>query len=108
MGNKPADFLYAQRSCCMIKKNRKPYTLKEAKEIGNKIGISWQDFDVDQFMRGLNVELEHGLVSPKTNVSNDDDIITGKIALAHLNEFPDYYDRLEILEQEAIKFWHKK
>jgi len=44
---------------------------------------------------GLDIELEHGLVDPNTNVTDDDEIITGKIALAHLNEFPDYYTRLE-------------
>jgi len=49
----------------------------------------------------MNVELEHGLRDPSTNVSNDDPMITGKIALAHLNEIPDYYDRLERMEEGA-------
>ena len=57
---------------------------------------------------GLDVELEHGLRSPKTNVTNDDPLLTGKIALAHLNEFPDYYDRLEKLEKQAEAFWKKR
>lgn len=92
----------------MTTKRRKAFTLEEAQLIGNKIGISWDRFDVDQFMRGLNVELEHGLVNSNTNVSDDDDIITGKIALAHLNEFPDYYDRLDKMEEKAKKFWHKQ
>lgn len=62
---------------------------------------------MNQFRRGLNVELEHGLRNEDTNITNDDPILTGKIALAHLNEFPDYYDRLETLKKEADKFWRK-
>jgi hypothetical protein len=54
---------------------------------------------------GLEVELEHGRRDPATNVSDDDEIITGKIALAHLNEFPDYYTRLEKMEAEAEAYW---
>jgi hypothetical protein len=49
----------------------------------------------------LDVELEHGLVDPSTNVTGDDPILTGKIALAHLNEFADYYTRLEKMERKA-------
>lgn len=78
---------------------KKEFSAKEAKAIGEKLGIAWDKFDVDQFRKGLNVELEHGKISHSTNVTNDDSIITGKIALAHLNEFPDYYDRLEKLER---------
>ena len=84
---------------------KKNFTEKEAKETGERLGIGWDKFDVDQFRRGLDVELEHGLRDPSTNVSNDDPLITGKIALAHLNEFPDYYDRLEKMEVEAEKVW---
>ena len=85
----------------------KLFSEEEAKQIGKKLGIKWDKFDADQFRRGLNVELEHGLRNEETNVTNDDPILTGKIALAHLNEFPDYYDRLETLEKEADKFWRK-
>lgn len=87
---------------------REPFTAEEAKKIGGKLGIKWDKFDVGRFRRGMNVELEHGLVSPPTNVTNDDPIATGKIALAHLNEFADYYDRLEKLEKEADGFWRKE
>jgi len=80
---------------------KKLFTDSEAKEIGQKLGIDWSKFDVDQFRQGLEVELEHGSIDPKTNITNDDPIMTGKIALAHLNEFPDYYDRLEKMENEA-------
>lgn len=84
---------------------RKPFTAKEAKEIGEKLGIKWDKFDVEQFRMGLDVELEHGTRDPKTNVTNDNALMTGKIALAHLNEFPDYYTRLEKMEKEAEDFW---
>lgn len=79
------------------------FTFEEARRIGEQVGIDWAaaPFDVEQFRRGLEVELEHGLHDPETNVTGDDPILTGKIALAHLNEFPDYYTRLERMEEEA-------
>lgn len=86
--------------------NKNNITDEVAKETGEKIGIDWKDFDVDQFRRGMIVELEHGLVDPETNVTNDDLIMTGKIAFAHLKEFSDYYDRLEKMEEEAKAYWH--
>jgi len=79
----------------------KHFTAEEAKKIGEALGIDWSQFDVEQFRMGMDVELEHGLVDPHTNVTNDDPIITGKIALAHLNEFADYYTRLDKMEEEA-------
>ncbi|MCK5434898.1 MAG: hypothetical protein KAI42_06430 [Dehalococcoidales bacterium] len=81
--------------------SKKHFTAEEAKRIGESLGIDWSEFDVEQYRMGLDVELEHGLVDPHTNVTNDDPTITGKIALAHLNEFSDYYTRLEIMEEEA-------
>ncbi len=81
------------------------FTAAEAKAIGDKLGIEWKAFDVEQFRMGMDVELEHGLVDPETNVTNDDPLMTGKIALAHLKEFPDYYDRLEEMEVEAEAYW---
>ena len=80
---------------------KKRFTVEEAKDIGEKLGIDWSQFDIEQFRMGLDVELEHGLVDPHTNVTNDDPIMTGKIALAHLNEFADYYTRLYEMEEEA-------
>lgn len=77
------------------------FTSEEAKRIGEALGIDWSKFDVEQFRMGLDVELEHGLRDPKTNVTKDDEMITGKIALAHLNEFPDYYTRLAKMEKEG-------
>ena len=87
--------------------SKKHFTNEEAKRIGEALGIDWSKFDVEQFRKGMDVELEHGLHDLNTNVTNDDPIMTGKIALAHLNEFPDYYTRLEEMEEKAEEF-HKK
>lgn len=87
---------------------RGSFTTEEAKTIGETLGIDWSKFDVEQFRMGLDVELEHGLRDPETNVTNDEPIMTGKIALAHLNEFPDYYTRLEKMEKEAEEFYQGK
>ena len=79
------------------------FTADEARRIGAAIGIDWSNspFDVQQFRMGLEVELEHGRRDPRTDVTQDDPVLTGKIALAHLNEFPDYYTRLDRMEEEA-------
>ncbi len=86
---------------------RTEFTSDEARSYGAEIGIDWASapFDVEQFRMGMNVELEHGLHDLLTNVSDDDPHVTAKIALAHLNEFPDYYTRLERLEEEAKRDW---
>jgi predicted DNA-binding protein len=88
----------------------KTFTADEARSIGEQIGIDWQSapFDVEQFRIGMNVELEHGLHDLSTNVSDDDAHVTAKIALAHLNEFPDYYTRLERMEEEAKRDWAER
>jgi hypothetical protein len=88
--------------------SKKFFTTEEAKKIGDEIGIDWNKIDPEQFKQGLHVELEHGLVDPETNVTNDDLAMTGKIAWAHLNEFADYYTRLKIMEDEADKYWAGK
>ncbi len=80
---------------------KKIISVEEAKHIGEQLGITWNKFDVDQFKIGMEVELEHGTANPLTNVTNDDLVTTGKIALAHLNELPDYYTRLLKMEKEA-------
>jgi hypothetical protein len=86
---------------------KKQFSLIEAKQIGDALGIDWQAFGVEQFQMGLGVELEHGARDAQTNVTGDDAMITGKIAWAHLKEFPDYYTRLLAMEKEADKFWGK-
>ena len=87
---------------------KKVFTTAEAKSIGESLGLDWSRFDVEQFRLGMDVELEHGVVDSHTNVTNDDPLTTGKIALAHLNEFPDYYTRLHEMEKAAEKFHGKK
>ena len=82
---------------------KKHYSTEQAREIGDKLGIDWISFNAEQFRMGLDVEMEHGLIDLSTNVTGDDPILTGKIALAHLNEFADYYNRLDKMEQEAKK-----
>jgi hypothetical protein len=81
--------------------DKKQFSLLEGKQIGDTLGISWDKFDVEQFTMGLNVELEHGRRDPATDVTHDEPTATGKIALAHLNEIPDYYTRLAVMEHEA-------
>ncbi len=86
----------------------KHFSYEEAKKIGESLEIDWTKFNVEQFRMGMEVELEHGLRDLKTNVTNDDPLVTGKIALAHLNEFPDYYTRLKKIEEEGEKYWENK
>jgi hypothetical protein len=90
-----------------VSEARKPFTTDEARDIGGGVGIDWttSPFDVEQFRMGMNVELEHGLHDLGTNVSDDDPHVTAKIALAHLNEFPDYYTRLAQMEEQAKRDW---
>jgi hypothetical protein len=79
------------------------FDAEQARKVGEQIGIDWgaAPFGVEQFRDGMNVELEHGAHDPETNVTNDDPLVTGKIAWAHLKEFADYYVRLERMEEEA-------
>ena len=86
----------------------KKFSKPEAWAIGERIGIDWEigRVDLEQFRMGLNVELEHGTVSPATDVTGDDESMTGKIALAHLNEIHDYYTRLEAMEKDPEKGAH--
>lgn len=77
------------------------FTSEEARKIGDALGIDWATVDLGEFRRGLEVELEHGAHDAQTNVTNDDSLMTGKIAWAHLKEIRDYYTRLDKLEAEA-------
>ena len=83
-------------------------TTEEAKLVGDEIGVDWNRFDLEQFRACMDVEFEHGAHDPQTDVTYDDPIITGKIALAHMKEFPDYYERLERMEAEADRDWADK
>ncbi len=88
---------------------QKTFSKEEAAAIALLLGIDFTKsrFDLNEFWLGVNTELEHGKVSSQTNVTGDDPLTTGKIALAHLNEFPDYYKRLKVLEKEAKAYWNK-
>jgi hypothetical protein len=79
------------------------FSADDARRVGTEIGIDWGSapFELEQFRSGMDVELEHGRHDPVTNVTDDDPVVTGKIALAHLNAFPDYYTRLERMEEQA-------
>jgi hypothetical protein len=83
------------------------FSADRARAIGELIGIDWATapFDVEQFRGGMDVELEHGSRDPATDVTGSDPVVTGKIALAHLNEFPDYYTRLAKMEADAEREW---
>jgi Protein of unknown function (DUF5661) len=81
---------------------------EEARRVGDAIGVDWNVFDLEQFRAGMDVEYEHGSHDPQIDVTRDDPIVTGKIALEHMKEFPDYYERLERMEQEAEADWSSR
>ena len=83
----------------MIKK--RPFSTEEAHSLGTQLKMDWSQIDLEQFRRGLEVELEHGAIDPETDVTGDDLVLTGKIAWAHLKEIRDYYTRLDQMEIEA-------
>jgi hypothetical protein len=80
---------------------KRQFSTEEARSIGMQLKIDWSQIDLEQFRRGLEVELEHGTRDPETNVTGDDLLLTGKIAWAHLKEIRDYYTRLDKMEAEA-------
>ena len=86
------------------------FTIDDAtKALGQAgIDISSEQYTVEDVAQGMNVETEHGTRFPDLDVTGDDPVITVKIALAHLREFPDYYERLEVMEREAEAEWESK
>lgn len=80
----------------------------QALRAGNRIGVDFDVIDVATLQRGMNVELEHGRIRGVTNVTNNSLLLTAKIALAHLDEYPDYYEALEKMEEKLYKKWHGK
>ena len=80
------------------KKDVTMFTKEQAKKIGDKLKVDWNKVSLDEFTRGCEVEKEHGPKYPDTNITNDDPIMTAKIALVHLKELPDYYTRLKKME----------
>ncbi len=89
-------------------KPKRKFSGKEAREIGNQLGMDWEVIDLKEFRRGLKVELEHGSRNADTDVTHDDPSLTGKIAWAHLKEFPDYYTRLHRMEAKADRSWTRR
>ena len=87
---------------------KREFTDEDARRIGGALHVNWEEISSEEFRAGLAVELEHGMHDPETNVTNNDELLTGKIALAHLKEYPDYYTRLAQLEKDAEEFWSKK
>ena len=69
------------------------FSIKDILEVANILNIDFSNFSLSDFVTGINIELEHGLINPETNVTNNNLLTTAKIALAHLNEFPDYYNK---------------
>jgi len=85
--------------------NKRYFSLTEAKQIGDALGIPWDTCNFEEFVLGLSIELEHGKRDPETDVTHDRPLLTAKIAWAHLKEIPDYYTRLDKLEAEADADW---
>jgi hypothetical protein len=83
----------------------RPMPIEEARRVGDLLGMDWGIYDLEQFRHGMDVELEHGSRDPQTDVTHDDPVLTGRIALAHMKEFPDYYERLSRMEAEAREWW---
>lgn len=84
------------------------FTPEKAKEIGNRVNVNWKHTDLEQFRAGLETEMEHGKKNPETNITDDDELLTAKIALAHLAEIPDYYTRLQKMEHKAGREWERR
>ena len=78
------------------------FTLKDAVYAANMLEIEFDKFSIKDFLTGMNIELEHGLINPLTNITDNDIIMTAKIALAHLLEYPKYYD-----EKIGLLAWEK-
>jgi len=89
---------------------KKHFSAEDARRIGEALGINWgtSPFDTEQYRMGMDVELEHGSRDPETDVTHDDPTMTGKIALAHLKEYPDYYTRLAKMEKEAEDYYSSR
>ena len=85
--------------------SEKKFTSEEAQEVADKIGINFSevDFELEDLRMWMDEEMEHGTHDPQTDVTGDDPVLTGKITLAHLKEFGDYYQRLEEMEHQAKK-----
>ena len=68
------------------------FKIDDIMNVAKILNIDFSKFSLSDFIVGINIELEHGLVNPLTNITNNDLLMTAKIALAHLDEYPNYYD----------------
>ena len=87
------------------------YKTKDVLKIADELNIDFTKFSLSDFITGINIELEHGKVDPNTNVTDNDLLKTAKIALAHLNEFPNYYNKeygLPAFEKKLKEIEQKK
>jgi hypothetical protein len=84
-----------------IAKKQKKFSKEETKKIGDKLNIDWNKIDINEMVAGMAVELEHGTINPKSNITNDDPVMTFKIVLAHMFECSDYYTRLKKMENSC-------
>lgn len=84
-----------------MSKGRGKFTIQEAEKAGKDLGVKYETFTPEDLRIGMDVELEHGL-GGSYNVTSDDTLQTARIAMAHLSERGDYYDRLEAVEGDAL------
>ena len=91
----------------MSKKPKPIVTNEIARKTASSLGLDLKKYPLTLWKFALTIELEHGRRNDLTNVTNDDMLTTAKIALAHIKEYPDYYQRLKIMEQDAEKYWKK-
>lgn len=83
------------------KKKKAAVSLAEAKKILPLVNREKMKIEVEEFRKGLEVELEHGLTFQDANVTNNHPLLTGLIVLAHFKETLDYYRLLEVAELEG-------
>jgi hypothetical protein len=80
---------------------------EKIKKIGEDLDVDWSKISLDDLIEGTIHEMEHGSISPKTNVTNDNLVKTLKIALAHLEEDSEYYQKLKKIEEFVVPYDNK-
>lgn len=86
-------------------KNRKQISSEEAQRIGESLHLDWDRIDLEQFRQGLMGEVDQANMDPETGRTYDSILLSGKLVVAHMQEFPDYFTRLEKLKAEADEHW---
>jgi hypothetical protein len=85
-------------------KKRKQISSDEAKRIGEALHVDWEQVDLEQFRQGLMGEHEQAAIDPETGLTYEGVLLTGKVVLAHMQEFPDYFTRLAKLKEEVDEY----